>query len=184
VAAGWGAWGMHARMKAQQEERAAAAMLPVRAQVEKADASQESVQALDKFLQEYPGTRAAYEAALLRANLLYRMGRYADAAKAYEALPRGTDPGWDTLITESLSYCYEGLGDFKKAAEVLKPAAAQSTGAFHSEVIKRLALLYERAGNRPEAALYWSQLLAQPPDPSLVPYLKGKVAAAQAAPKK
>lgn len=184
VAAAWGAWAIHTRMKVRWEDQAAAALLPVRTQVVQAEAEQEGVTTLDKFIKAYPGTRAAQEAALLKANLLYRLERYADAARTYESLPRGSDPAWDALITESLSYCFEGTGDFKKAAEVLKPVAEQSSGAWRGEIIKRLALLSERAGNRPEAASYWRQLLDQPPDPSQVPYLKEKLAAAEAGPKK
>ena len=48
------------------------------------------------------------------------MKNYAEAAKAYEALLKSGDPDWNALIDESLSYCYEGLGDFKKAAATLK----------------------------------------------------------------
>ena len=71
--------------------------------------------------------------------------QYTEAAKAYESLLDGRDPGWDTLVNESLSYCYEGMGNFKKAAAVLKPVAEQTSGPLKSEVMRRLAMLYEQA---------------------------------------
>ena len=127
---------------------------------------------------------AAREAQLTRANLLYRLAQYGGAAKAYESLLDGRDPGWDTLVNESLSYCYEGMGNFKKAAEVLKPVVEQSSGPLKSEVMRRLAMLYEQAQEPKEAAVYWRKLLDQPPDAALVPYLQEKLAAAEAGSKK
>ena len=59
------------------------------------------------MIREHPGTKSAREAQLLRANLLYQMKNYAEAAKAYEALLPSGDPDWDAWIKESLSYCYE-----------------------------------------------------------------------------
>jgi tetratricopeptide (TPR) repeat protein len=120
----------------------------------------------------------------MRANLLYGLRQYGEAAKAYESLLDGRDPGWDTLVNESLSYCYEGMGDFKKAAGVLKPVAEQTSGRLQSEVRRRLALLYEQAQEPQEAAVYWRKLLDQPPDAALAPYFQEKLAAAEAAGKK
>ena len=53
-----------------------------------------------------------------------------------------------------------------------------------SEVMRRLALLYDQAKEPKEAAVYWPKLVDQPPDPALVPYLREKLAAAEAASKK
>ena len=115
----------------------------------------------------------------MRANLLYKLGQYSEAAKAYESLLDSRDPAWDILV-ESLSYCYEGMGNFKKAAEVLKPLAEQISGPMQSEVIHRLAMLYEQAKEPREAAVYWRKLLEQPPDATMVPYVQEKLAAAEA----
>ncbi len=101
--------------------------------------------------------------------------------------PRLTNPSWTaatragiSLVTESLSYCYEGLGNFKKAAEVLKPAAEQADGPLKTEIMRRLAMLYDKAKEPKEAAVYWRKLLEKPPDAALVPYLQEKLAAAEA----
>ena len=76
------------------------------------------------------------------------------------------------------------MGNFKKAAEVLKPVAEQSSGPMKSEAMRRLAMLYEQAKEPKEAAAYWTKLLDQHPDPALVPYLREKLAAAEAQGKK
>jgi predicted negative regulator of RcsB-dependent stress response len=184
IAVGLGAWGVNARLQEGREEKALAAMSLVtpKADLKAPDAA--AAQALEKFINEHAGTRAAREAQLMRANLLYQLAQYGEAAKAYESLLDGRDPGWDTLVTESLSYCYAGMGNFKKAAEVLKPVAEQSFGPLKSEVIRRLAMLYEQAKDPKEAAVYWRKLLDQPPDAALVPYLQEKLAAAEAQGKK
>jgi predicted negative regulator of RcsB-dependent stress response len=184
VAVGLGAWGISGMVKERREAKAVAALTQVtpKADLKAPDAA--AAQALEKFAREYDGTRVAREAQLMRAHLLYRLRQYSEAAKAYESLLDGRDPGWDTLITESLSYCYEGLGNFKKAAEVLKPVAENPSGPLKGEVRRRLAMLYEQAKEPKEAAVYWRKLLEQPPDAALVPYLQEKLAAAEAQGKK
>jgi predicted negative regulator of RcsB-dependent stress response len=184
IAVGLGAWGVTARMQESRQEKAAAALAQVTPQADLKAPDAAAAKALEKFVNEYAGTRAARDAQLMRANLLYRLTQYAEAAKAYESLLDGRDPGWDTLVNESLSYCYEGMGNFKKAAEVLKPVAEQSSDPLKSEVMRRLAMLYEQAKEPKEAAAYWAKLLDKPPDPALVPYLREKLAAAEAQVKK
>ena len=76
------------------------------------------------------------------------------------------------------------MGNFKKAAAVLKPVAEQSSGHLKKEVMRRLAMLYEQAKEPKEAAIYWRKLLDQPPDAAMVPYLQEKLAAAEAGGKK
>jgi tetratricopeptide (TPR) repeat protein len=184
VVVGLGAWGINARMQASREEKAVAALTLAIPKVDLNTPDAAGAKALEQFVQEHSGTRAAREAQLLRANILYGLAQYGEAAKAYESLLGGGDPDWDTLVNESLSYCYEGLGDFKKAAAVLKPVAEQLHDPLKSEVMRRLAMLYEQAKEPKEAAIYWRKLLEQPPDAALVPYFQEKLAAAEAQGKK
>jgi len=184
IAVGLGAWGINAKIQERREDKATAALAAVTPTVNLNAPTAAAAAALGKFVQEHPGSRAAREAQLQRANLLYGLGQYGEAAKAYEALLDGRDPGWDILVNESLSYCYEGMGDFKKAAEVLKPVADQAYGPLKTETLRRLALLYDQAKEPQEAAIYWRKLLDQPPDAALVAYLQEKLAAAEAAAKK
>jgi predicted negative regulator of RcsB-dependent stress response len=178
-----GLWGINAWMKGNRETKAAEALILVTSKLDlKAPAA--AVQDLGKFVKEYPGTGAARQAQLLRANLLYGLGQYPEAAKAYESLRDGRDPGWDALVNESLSYCYEGMGNFKKAAEVLKPVVEQTFGPMKGEVMQRLALLYEKAQEPKEAAVYWRKLLDHPGEAAVMSYLREKLAAAEAQGKK
>jgi len=184
IAVALGAWGINSWVQGNREAKAAEALALVTPKVSLAAPEVAAATALDRFVQEYAGTRAAREAQLMRANILFRLHRYGEAATAYESLLDGRDPGWDMLITESLSYCYEGMGNFKKAAEVLKPVAEQTSGAMQSEVMRRLALLFEKAKEPKEAAVYWRKLLEKPPEAALKPYFQEKLAAAEAQVKK
>jgi lipopolysaccharide biosynthesis regulator YciM len=184
IAVGLGAWGVNARLQERNEDKAVAALALLTPKADLKAPTPAAAQALEKFINGHTGTRAAREAQLTRANLLYRLKQYGEAAKAYESLLDGRDPGWDTLVNESLSYCYEGMGNFKKAAEVLKPVAEQVSGPLKNEVMRRLALLHEQAKEPKEAAVLWRKLLDQPPDAALVPYLQEKLAAAEAQGKK
>jgi tetratricopeptide (TPR) repeat protein len=177
------AWAIHAGIKGHQERQAAAALAQVRPRLT-AEAGPEAAQALERVVRDYPGTRGARQAQLLRANLLYHLKNYSEAAKAYASLLPSGDPGWDALLNESLSYCYEGMGDYKKAAAALKEAQEQLPGPLDSEIDQRLASLLEQAGDYQAAALYWKKLLDQPGSSVLVPYLKERLEADEARGKK
>ncbi len=181
---GLAAWGILTQVHARREEQAGAAMARIAPRLSKPEAAAETLKALDQVLKDYPGTSAALEAAIFRAHLLYQLKDYGEAAKSYEALLQGPASGWATLIAESLSYCYEAQGDFRKASQTLQPLAEKVTGPLQNEIYLRLALLLEQAGEPKEAGEYWRKLLDKPPDPSLLPYIKEKVAAAEAATQK
>jgi lipopolysaccharide biosynthesis regulator YciM len=184
IAVGLGAWLINARMQAGRDEKAAAALAQVTPKIDLNIPAATAATDLEKFIKAYPGTPATREAQLLRANLLYKLQQYSEAAKAYEALLDSRDPAWHNLIIESLSYCYEGMGNYKKAAEVLKPIVDQTYGPMQTEVIHRLAMLYDQAKDPREAAVYWRKLLEKPEDATMAGYIQEKLAAAEAAAKK
>jgi predicted negative regulator of RcsB-dependent stress response len=181
LAVGLGAWAIHARMQASRDEKAAAALAQITPKIDLNIPAATATNDLEKFIQEYPGTPAIREAQLMRANLLYQLKRYQEAAQAYESLLDKSDPPWNALITESLSYCYEDLGQYRKAAAILKPILDQIHGPMKTEVTTRLALLYDEAKDPREAAVYWRQLLEKPSDTAMGAYFQEKLAAAEAA---
>jgi predicted negative regulator of RcsB-dependent stress response len=176
IAIGLGAWAIHSRMQASRNEQAAAALAQVTPKIDLNIPAVAAATDLEKFIQQYPGTPAAREAQLMRANLLYKLQQYSQAAKAYESLTDSRDPAWNNLIVESLSYCYEGMGQYKKAAEVLKPIVDQTHGAMKIGIMHRLAMLYDQAKAPKEAAVYWRQLLEKPPDATMQAYIQEKLA--------
>jgi tetratricopeptide (TPR) repeat protein len=167
-------------LKIKQEEQAGAALARVRPQLSQPEPPAEALKALDQLIRDFRGTAAAREAELYRAHHWYHTGKYGEAAQAYEALLKSGWSGWNLLPTESLSYCYEGLGDYKKAAAVLQPLAEETSGAYQGEVLRRLAFLSEKAGDLQAARHYWQKLLEKSSNPALIPYLKEKLAATEA----
>ena len=91
IAVGLGAWGVKAKLQDRREDKAveALALVTPKADLNAPDAA--AAKALEKFVNEHAGTRAAREAQLTRANLLYLLKQYGEAAKAYESLLDGRD---------------------------------------------------------------------------------------------
>lgn len=176
-------WMVAAHMQARKEERGEAALAAKRPQQGQPQAAAQSLKDLEEIVREYPGTGAAREAQLFRAHLLYQEKKYKEAAQAYEAV-QGSFPALTPLVTGALSYCYEAQGDYRRAAEVLKPLVEKSAGGQKSELMWRLARLWEAAGDRNEARRYYQLLVESPPDAGLRPYMKEKVAALKEEPKK
>lgn len=184
IAATWGVkyW------QTSRREAAAAALVEARSLLNRPEDAEKALPLLNNIATRYAGAPAAREAALHRAHLLYQLEKYEEAAKAYKelladpALQR--EPGMRSLLTESLSYCQEGLGRYAEAAAVLEPLVEKTSGPFQGELTRRLAWLWDKAGNHQEAKKYWGKLLEKPPTPAMVPYLKEKLADAAAEPKK
>ena len=171
---------MYQYWQKNRRDAAASALAAVRPKLDQPADAPEALKSLDNLISRYSGAPAAREATLHRAHLLYQLNRYEDAAKAYNDLLADPtvqkEPGTSALVTESLSYCYEGLGKYAEAAKVLQPLAEKTSGSFQADLRRRLAWLYDKAGNRQEANKYWAKLLEKPPSPAIVPYLKEKLA--------
>jgi lipopolysaccharide biosynthesis regulator YciM len=167
----------------RRQDEARTALAQMRPLLSKPEAAEEALEGLARILADYPNTPPAKEAAVYRAHLLYQTKKYADAAKAYAEAAKLLDEkdGLAPLIAESLSYCYEALGDFHQGATVLAPVLNKESGPLRSELLRRAAWLSEKAGNAKEAARYWRLLLEKPPNPAMVPYFKEKLAALEAA---
>ncbi|MDI6854749.1 MAG: tetratricopeptide repeat protein [Deltaproteobacteria bacterium] len=172
----------------QQSRRdaAAAALAEARLAMKGPEDAEKVLPVLTSIISRYGNVPAAGEAAMQRAHLLYQLKKYEEAAKSYKELLAypaiQAEPGVQILVTESLSYCYEGSGNFAEAAQVLQPLVEKTSGPFQSELTRRLAWLYDKAGNHQEANKYWEKLLEKASSPVLVPYYKEKLADAAANP--
>jgi tetratricopeptide (TPR) repeat protein len=171
-----------------RRDTAATALTAVRPKLNQPAEAQEALRSLDNIARQYRSTPAAQEAAFYRGHLLYQLGKYEDSANTYKELLADPailkEPGASVLITDSLSYCYEGLGKYGEAAQVWQPLVDKISGPFQTDLTLRLAWLYDKAGNYQEAKKYWGKLLENPPSPAIVPYLKEKLADAGPAAKK
>ena len=176
-------WSGYAYLQHSRESRAQAVLDGVRPQLSQPDKAEAAIKSLDALVKNYPSTKAALVGRLFKGHLLYQNNKYADAAQAYEELRSALgnqDPyGWIPFVTESLSYCYEAQGNYAKAALTLKPLADRTSGNYQTVLLARLALLYDKAGNQPEAASAWQRLLSQAQNPALASYWKEKLTNSQ-----
>jgi predicted negative regulator of RcsB-dependent stress response len=176
-------WSGYSYWQYNREVRAQAALDAARTQLSRPDKAEEALKSLDALIQNYPSTRAAQMAKVFKGHLLYQTQKYIEAAKIYEELRSAAaslrDYGWNPLVTESLSYCYEAQGDYAKAAQTLKPVLDQAGGNFQTVLLARLAMLADKAGNQEEAKNAWQKLLSQAQNPALVSYWKERLAESQ-----
>ncbi|MFZ2089176.1 MAG: tetratricopeptide repeat protein [Desulfobaccales bacterium] len=177
------AWSGYSFFQHSREARAQAALDKARPNLSQPDKAEDALKTLNTVIQDYPSTRAALMARLYKGHLLYQTQKYAEAATAYEeALSTSGNEdlyGWNPMVTESLSYCYEAQGEFGKAAQTLKPLVDMSSGNYQTVLQERLALLYDKAGKKKEAEDIWQRLLISAHNPALLSYWKEKLAASQ-----
>lgn len=176
VLAGWAGYRSYS---AYMEGKAQEALERLRPRLAQEETSDEVRNGLAALIRDYPGTRAAWLAKAYLGHLLYRQGKYREAARTYEelvlAVDQLRDTGWNPFIIESLSFCYEALGEYRRAADTLKPLAEVAPGPQKNLLLSRLALLYEKAGQPEEARLYWERLLAASPSGVLGGYVREKL---------
>ncbi|MFP3867333.1 MAG: tetratricopeptide repeat protein [Desulfobacteraceae bacterium] len=159
----------------QQRAISAAELLEtVRPELSQPQEADKSLAALQQVISKYPDSGAAFQARLFEANLLYQQQKYAEAAAIYKSL-QGRHPGLRVLLTESLSYCWEGQKQFHRAAEILDPLVKDPQLPYRGELLQRQAMLYEQAGDRDRALTCYRRLLAQHPDSTFAPLIKEKI---------
>lgn len=129
---------------------------------------------LQTIVQDYPETGGALQARLLQANLLFQEKKYQEAAAAFEALG-AVSPELATLVGENLSYCYEAQREYQKAAAVLEPLVSKAALPYRQELLRRQALLWEKAGDAPKALAVYQRMLQDNPPANFVPYLQEKI---------
>ncbi len=131
-----GGTGIFKYWQKSRRDAAAAALAEVRPKLDGQALTQEALKDLDKIVSRYRSLPAGREAALYRAHLLYQLSKYEEAAKAYEDLLADPairkEPGLVALVTESLSYCYEGLGNYAEAEKCFNLWWTAPPGPFKS----------------------------------------------------
>jgi len=176
-----GGWGLYQQHRASQLAAASDQLAQLRLELSLPGPSADTLAALEKLAATYPGLGPSVVARIYQAHLLYQDKKYADAAALYRSL-QGRDPGLDVLLTENLSYCLEAQGQYEAAAAALNPLVQEAQPAFRTDYLRRQAFLYERAGNRPQAAALYKELLTLRPNPILASFLQEKIASLEAAP--
>ncbi|HEV8661785.1 MAG TPA: tetratricopeptide repeat protein [Candidatus Methylomirabilis sp.] len=132
----------------------------------KPEAAQEALRALQTVREEYPRSDAAGFALLQAGHLQYRLGRYAEAAKTYEAYlheyPRGPFAFWAAM---GQGYSLEGEEAWDRAARVYEAAAERHAGsALAAEALMGVGRCYEAVARLGEAQAVYTEVVKKYPE--------------------
>jgi len=132
----------------------------------KPEAAQEVLGALQKVRAEYPRSQAAGLALLQVGHLQYRLRRYAEAARTYEAYlgeyPRGPFVFWAAM---GQGYSLEGQEEWERAARVYEAAAERHGGTpLAAEALMGVGRCYEALSRPREAQTIYTDIVRKYPD--------------------
>lgn len=132
----------------------------------KPEAVQEALGGFQKVREQYPGSRAAGFALLQMGHLEYRLGRYAEAARSYEAYlaedPRGPFAFWAAM---GQGYSLEGSGDWDRALRVYQAAAERHAGTPPAaEALMGVARCHEAVTRLKEAEAVYTEIMRKYPN--------------------
>jgi len=134
-----------------------------------ADLNQEAAQkvlgALQQVREEYPRSQAAGFALLQVGHLQYRLSRYAEAARTYEAhlreYPRGPFVFWAAM---GQGYSLEGQGEWERAVRVYEAAAERHAGThLAAEALMGVGRCYEALTRLMEAQAIYTEVVKKYP---------------------
>ena len=137
-----------------------------------ADNSEESTEKLELALESlnevasgYAGAPQGQTASLFKANVLYRLGRYQEAAAAIKEL----DARNHELVSEINGYyllarSYEAMEDFKMAIESYQIAKGHVQGDMSAVIDIDLARCHELSGDVDTAISIYREMLSEYPD--------------------
>lgn len=133
--------------------------------------------ALDGYFNS-PRVPLAAEAQLVRAGLLFDLGRTQDAAGIYEKLLNGKlDKHLTFLAREGLGYAYEELGKMDQAkATFAKLGEGEVDGFYKDRALYHQGRLAERGGNPADAARIYKEVLDKNPTTSLRDVITNRLA--------
>ncbi len=120
---------------------------------------------LNEVASEYASDPQGQTASLFKANVLYRLGRYQEAAATIEELDaRNHELVSDINAYYLLARCYEAMEDFKMAIESYQVAKGRSLGDMSAVIDIDLARCHELSGDMETAISIYRDILTGYPD--------------------
>jgi tetratricopeptide (TPR) repeat protein len=118
---------------------------------------------LDKVISAWGSTGAGRDARLVKAGILYDLGRYDEAIADYRAfLSRGPRGNLKAIGHEGLGYVYEAKGELDKALEEYR--LITQTGDFYRDrALFDQARVLERKGDKAGAQKLYQEILDKTP---------------------
>ncbi len=121
---------------------------------------------LEQLVQRFDGTRAAHEARLILAQLLFDQGRYQEGIARIEPLEGSKEPYTAATAMNLAGAGYEQLGQYDKAAAEYQKAADKARFPNdRATYLANAARAFTSAGNLNEAKKIWTRLADDPDVP-------------------
>src|SRR5215510_385460 len=165
-----------------QESRGLAALAEAHVlaqQVERPEARDRAIKALELVIAEHPRLSALPQAAYELGNLKYAAGQYPAARGAYElALAKGATGTLRTLSAAGIGYTWEAEKNYASAVTAYQAAIASSgpKDFLYEDMLMSLARAQEQQGNTAAAAETYQRLLRDVPDTRRTEDLKTRLA--------
>lgn len=136
-----------------------------------------ALESLDKVASDYGGSPQSRAALLFKANVLFRLGRYQDAADTINRLETKNRKFVNDMDAYYLlARCYEAMGDFKKALENYGTAKKNTSGEMELIIDTDMARCYELSGDKNAAVAIYEDILSEHPDTLFATRAKKKLA--------
>jgi tetratricopeptide (TPR) repeat protein len=124
-----------------------------------------ALESLHEVASGYAGASQGHTASLFKANVLYRLGRYQEAATTIEELDiRNHELVRDINGYYLLARSYEAMEEFKMAIESYQTAKARARGDMSAVIDIDLARCNELSGDVDTAISIYREILSEYPD--------------------
>ena len=124
-----------------------------------------ALESLNEVASEYASAPQGQTASLFKANVLYRLGRYQEAAATIEELDaRNHELVSDINAFYLLARSYEAMEDFNMAIESYQVAKGRSLGDMSAVIDIDLARCHELSGDMETAISIYREILSEYPD--------------------
>jgi len=124
-----------------------------------------ALESLNEVASEYASAPQGQTASLFKANVLYRLGRYQEAATTIEELDaRNHELVNDINAFYLLARSYEAMEDFNMAIESYQVAKGRSLGDMSAVIDIDLARCHELSGDMETAISIYREILSEYPD--------------------
>lgn len=121
--------------------------------------------ALAKVTQDYPGTRAAFEAYLTIGDTYFEHGQFAQAIVPYQAAVEGAKPrSARPLALHALAYAFENEKKYNEAIEALRRILSSGDTSLKSDTTLALGRNFELLGDKPKALEQYKQVVKEFPN--------------------
>jgi TolA-binding protein len=125
----------------------------------------QSIQKLKAVVDQYPGTRAAFEARMSLGSLFYNHGEPAKAAPWYEQAAQGAPKSYDRAISlSSYGYALENSGKYQDALTAYQKALGIGESSLKGDLLLSVARSYELLKDNAKAKSTYEQVISQLPN--------------------